>query len=211
MTSGDHQRRQEELHRSPTLRPVEGSVPPNSTHSGPPVTKLLFAFPKRHRGKALELDASHDTLRVLGPRGEEIAVVNSEVALDHLLGCPQEVRTPPRPEGARPLEGVPQRPKRFRVSARGDNGRDYEGLCPVVGVDGLFLELAQAPSPGTQLDLTITSAEEGSRRLLMKGTVAWACPRPDEFGLAPGVGVTCTWHSPELAAFLPDAEAPPSQ
>lgn len=211
MTSGDHERNKEEPRRPPTLHAVGATVPAKPAKSGFGVTKLLFAFPKRHRGKALELDASHDTLRVLGPGGEEIAVVDSEVALDHLLDCPQETTAPSRPGGDWPLDGVPRHPKRYRVSARGDNGREYEGLCPVLGRGGLFLELTQAPAPGTQLDLTIVSAEEGSRRLRMKGTVAWACPRPDEFGLAPGVGVTCTWHSPELAAFLPDAEAPPSQ
>lgn len=202
MPSGDHQRRREDLNPGPLPRLVQGGTPSKATGLGPGLTKLLFAFTKRHRGKALELDSSHDTMRVLGPRGEELAVVNSEVALDHLLGYVQETTAPAVPDESRPVEESPPRAKAFRVSARGDDGRDYEGLCPAVGRNGIFLELSTTPAPGTQLDMAIASTNDGPRRLRMKGLVAWTCPRSDEFGFHPGVGVTCTWHSPEVAAFL---------
>lgn len=211
MTSGHHQQRQVELLPAPTPRRVEGGAPPESVGSVSGLTKLLFAFTKRHQGKAIELDASHDTMRVLGPRGEELAVVNSEVALDHLLGCAQATTTSAPPEEARPLEDVPLRPKPFRVSAQGNDGRKYEGLCPFVGRNGIFLELTRAPAPGTRLDMAIARSDGAPGILRSKGTVTWACQRSDEFGLGPGVGVTCTWQPPELAAFLSDADAPSSR
>lgn len=211
MTSGEHERRKEERTHTLTHRPVESGLATKPTGLGPGLGKLLFAFTNRHRGKALELDSGHDTMRVLGPRGEELAVVSSEVALDHLLGCAQQTTTPARPEVAPPPKDVPRRPAPIRVSARGGDGRQYEGLCPIVGRSGLFLELAPAPAPGTQLDMAITCTDGGSRTLRVKGAVAWACPGPDEFGFGPGVGVTCTWHSPELAALLSDADGPPSR
>lgn len=209
MASGDHQRREDEIRPQPPLRSVEKSDASKPTKSGFGVTKLLFAFPKRHRGKALELDASHDTLRVLGPKGEEIAVVDSEVALDHLLGAAPETIAQPLQEETAPPEGLRRLSKLFRVSARGDDGREYQGACAVVGRDAIFLEATPAPALGTKVDLTIVHTEDDSPALRMKGTVAWACPRQDEFGLGPGVGVTCTWHSPELAAYLSEGEVPP--
>ena len=211
MTFGDHELNREKPTPSPTPRPADGDALAKPTWLGPGLTKLLVAFTKRHRGKALELDASRDTMRVLGPGGEELAVVNSEVALDHLLGCAPGTTAPAPPGETQPLDQILPRPKPFRVSAQGSDGGEYEGRCPVVRPNGLFLELARVPALGTELDMILVRADHASRTVRMKGTVAWACPRGDEFGLAPGVGVTCTWHSPELAAFLPAAGAPPSQ
>ncbi len=211
MTSGQHQQKQMERPPTPTPRRVEGGSPPEPVGSVSGLTKLLFAFTKRHRGKAIELDANQDTMRVLGPRGEELAVVNSDVALDHLLGCAPTTTTPAQPEEARPLEDVPPRPKPFHVSARGNDGREYEGLCPLLGRNGIFLELTRAPAPGTQLDMAIVRSDGALGILRSRGTVTWACQQSDEFGFGPGVGVTCTWHSPDLAAFLSDADAPSSR
>lgn len=204
MTSGDHQPKKEEVTPSPTPRPVDGTAPSKPTGVEAGLTKLLFAFTNRHRGKALELDSSQDTMRVLGPRGEELAVVDSEVALDHLLGCAEDT-TAALQDGARPLEDVRPRPKPFRVSARGGDGREYEGLCPVVGRERIFLEVTPPPPLGTQLRLAIVSSGDVARPLRMKGTVTWVCHRPDEFGFGPGVLVVSTWASPELLAFLAES------
>lgn len=199
MPSGDHQRKSEQLSPPPTPHPADSGAPPKSIGWGPGLSKLLFAFTKRHRGKAIELNASDDTMRVLGPRGEELAVVNSEVALDYLLGCIRETTTP-----IRPLEEVPARLKPFRVSARAGDGREYQGLCPVIGRSGIFLEVTPGPAPGTRLSMAIVSPNDVSRTLRLEGTVAWACERSDEFGFGPGVGVVCTWGSPEVVGFLAD-------
>lgn len=208
MTSGDHQRKEKERTPNPTPRPVGAVAPNKPTEVGPGLAKLLVSFTKRHRGKAIELDASQDTMRVLGPRGEELAVVNSEVALDHLLDYARGTSGPALPEAARPLADVSPQPKPFHVTARGNDGREYEGLCRVVGRSGVFLELTRAPAVGTQLDMAVVSTVDSARLLRTKGTVAWICPHSDEFGFAPGVGVTYTGHSPESVAFLSATGAP---
>lgn len=201
MTSGDHQRNKREAVRPPSHRPPEHEAGTEASGLGSGLTKLLFTFTRRHRGKALELDSRHDTMRVLGPTGEELAAVNSEVVLDHLLGCAQAASPPAGPGEARP-------PSPFRVSARADDGGEYEGRCPALGRSGIFLELTTPPPPGTRLDMTIVNADDVSRVLRIEGTVAWTCRRPDEFGFGPGVGVTCTRRAPDSTTSVSGAGRP---
>lgn len=211
MTSGDHHRQYEPRTPNSTPRELEGAPPskPPGAESG--LTKLLFAFTKRHRGKAIELDSSHDTMRVLGPTGEELAVVDSEVALDHLLGVlgvAQGTTLSARPRETASREDIKPGRAPLRIAARSGDGRDYEGLCPAVGPNALFMEVTPAPAPGAPLSLAIAHPDDASRTLRLKGTVAWVCQRPDEFGFGPGVGVICTWRAAELSAFLSDSGRP---
>lgn len=188
--------------RRPVDRPSNRSSSPGSEAPAPPrsraasgLKQLLFAFTNRHRGKALELDATKETLRVLGPEGEPLLVVNSEVALDHLLSHAQDADAQASSRG-------PNRATALSVSVTAADGRVLDARCPGVGPRGVFLESPASFTLGSSVALVIVPPGEAARPLHMKGVVTWACPKPDEFGFGPGVGVAVTSLSSELAAHL---------
>jgi len=139
----------------------------------------------RHKGKVLELDAAREMVILLGINGEAIGSLSWDFVIDQILVyrkvCVQkEIRSEPRISLA------------FRVRYNTPEGPRFESRAGGIGGGGLFIE-SHAPLPiGTKLAMEFSLPEKSEEWLLAKGTVAWVCPKADQYTFSPGMGVRFT-------------------
>ena len=151
-----------------------------------PVTASL-----RHRGKALEIDAAQEVVRLLGLNGEPIGSLPWDFVIDQLLAYRKppvlkEIRTEPRVILS------------FGIRYTTVEGRQFESRAGGIGGGGLFIE-SQAPLPvGTKLSMEFSLPERPSEWLSARGVVAWVCPKADQYTFSPGMGVRFTEIAPEV-------------
>ncbi|MDK2744236.1 MAG: TIGR02266 family protein [Nitrospira sp.] len=139
----------------------------------------------RHKGKVLELDAAREMVILLGINGEAIGSLSWDFVIDQILAyrkvsVQKEIRSEPRISLA------------FRVRYNTPEGPRFESRAGGIGGGGLFIE-SQAPLPiGTKLAMEFSLPEKSEEWLLAKGTVAWVCPKADQYTFSPGMGVRFT-------------------
>ncbi|UVT15937.1 MAG: TIGR02266 family protein [Nitrospira sp.] len=139
----------------------------------------------RHKGKILELDAAREMVILLGINGEAIGSLSWDFVIDQILAyrkvsVQKEIRSEPRISLA------------FRVRYNTPEGPRFESRAGGIGGGGLFIE-SQAPLPiGTKLAMEFSLPEKSEEWLLAKGTVAWVCPKADQYTFSPGMGVRFT-------------------
>lgn len=148
----------------------------------------------RHRGKAIELDTTREMVTLLGTNGEIVGSLSWDFVIDQILAyrkvtpIQKEVRSEPRISLA------------FHVRYTTADGLKMEGRAGGIGGGGLFIE-SQTPQPvGTKLAMEFSFPEKPSEWFPAKGTVAWVCPRADQYTFNPGMGVRFT----EIAADVRD-------
>lgn len=139
----------------------------------------------RHKGKVLELDVAREMVILLGINGEAIGSLSWDFVIDQILAyrkvsVQKEIRSEPRISLA------------FRVRYNTPEGPRFESRAGGIGGGGLFIE-SQAPLPiGTKLAMEFSLPEKSEEWLLAKGTVAWVCPKADQYTFSPGMGVRFT-------------------
>ncbi len=139
----------------------------------------------RHKGKVIELDAAREMVILLGINGEAIGSLSWDFVIDQILAyrkvaVQKEIRSEPRISLA------------FRVRYNTPEGPRFESRAGGIGGGGLFIE-SQAPLPiGTKLAMEFSLPEKSEEWLLAKGTVAWVCPKADQYTFSPGMGVRFT-------------------
>jgi type IV pilus assembly protein PilZ len=139
----------------------------------------------RHKGKVLELDAVREMVILLGINGDAIGSLSWDFVIDQILAyrkvsIQKEVRSEPRIA----LE--------FLVRYDSPEGPRCESRAGGIGGGGLFIE-SQAPLPvGTKLAMEFSLPEKSEEWLPAKGTVAWVCPKADQYTFSPGMGVRFT-------------------
>lgn len=139
----------------------------------------------RHKGKAIELDASHEMVVLLGVKGEVIGSLSWDFVIDQILAyrkvsVQKEIRAEPRISLA------------FRVRYNSPEGPTIESRAGGIGGGGLFIE-SQTPLPvGTRLAMEFSIPEQPEEWIPAKGTVAWVCPKADQYTFSPGMGVRFT-------------------
>lgn len=70
------------------------------------------------------------------------------------------------------------------------DGSRHMGMTPRVSGEMLFIESKQMVPVGTDITVSLASAEEQSvGQEIVEGTVVWQCPLGDEFKHQGGVGV----------------------
>jgi type IV pilus assembly protein PilZ len=149
--------------------------------------KYPVSLSLRHKGKTLELDAAREMVNLLGVKGETIGSLSWDFFIDQILAyrkapvqLPKETRSEPRISLA------------FRVRYDSPEGLRLESRAGGIGGGGLFIE-SQAPLPvGTKLAMEFSLPEKSEEWLLAKGTVAWVCPKADQYTFSPGMGVRFT-------------------
>jgi len=145
----------------------------------------------RHKGKVLELDAAREVVTLLGINGEPIGSLSWDFVIDQILAyrklpVQKEVRSEPRISLA------------FRVRYNTPEGPRFESRAGGIGGGGLFIE-SQAPLPvGTKLAMEFSLPEKPTEWLPAKGTVAWVCPKADQYTFSPGMGVRFTEITQEV-------------
>jgi uncharacterized protein (TIGR02266 family) len=147
----------------------------------------------RHKGKVIELDVTREMVVLWGINGDVIGSLSWDFVIDQILSyrkgsVQQEVRSEPRISLA------------FRVRYNSPEGSRFESRAGGIGGGGLFIE-SQAPLPvGTRLAMEFSLIEESEEWMPAKGTVAWVCPKADQYTFSPGMGVRFT----EIAADVRD-------
>jgi type IV pilus assembly protein PilZ len=153
--------------------------------------KYPVASSLRHRGKAIELDATRELVTLLGINGEPIGSLSWDFVIDQIMAyrklpVQKEVRSEPRISLA------------FRVRYNTPEGRPFESRAGGIGGGGMFIE-SQAPLPvGTKLAMEFSLPEQPAEWLPAKGVVAWVCPKADQYTFSPGMGVQFTEVSQEI-------------
>lgn len=139
----------------------------------------------RHKGKVIELDASREMVVLLGVNGEVIGSLSWDFVIDQILAyrkvsVQREVRSEPRISLA------------FRVRYNSPEGPRFESRAGGIGGGGLFIE-SQTPLPvGTRLAMEFSIPEKSEEWIPAQGTVAWVCPKADQYTFSPGMGVRFT-------------------
>ncbi len=139
----------------------------------------------RHKGKAIELDAEREMVVLLGANGDVIGNLSWDFVIDQILAyrkvsVQKEVRSEPRISLA------------FRVRYNSPEGPRFESRAGGIGGGGLFIE-SQTPLPvGTRLAMEFSFSEKPEEWMPAKGTVAWVCPKADQYTFSPGMGVRFT-------------------
>ena len=139
----------------------------------------------RHKGKVIELDATREMVIVTDVKGCMIGSLCWDLVIDQILAyrkvsIQKEVRSEPRISLA------------FRVRYNSPEGPRFESRAGGIGGGGLFIE-SQTPLPvGTRLAMEFSLPEKSEEWMLAKGTVAWVCPKADQYTFSPGMGVRFT-------------------
>jgi type IV pilus assembly protein PilZ len=139
----------------------------------------------RHKGKVIELDAAREMVVLLDVNGDVIGTLSWDFIVDQILAyrkgsVQKEVRSEPRISLA------------FRVRYHSPDGPQFESRAGGIGGGGLFIE-SLAPFPvGTRLSMEFCLPEKSDEWMPAKGTVAWICPKADQYTFSPGMGVRFT-------------------
>lgn len=139
----------------------------------------------RHKGKALQVDVEREMVTLFGGNGDVIGSLSWDVVIDQVLAyrkvpVQKEVRVEPRISLT------------FRVRYNTPEGQQFESRAGGIGGGGLFIE-SQSPLPvGTKLAMEFSLPQKPDQWLPAKGTVAWVCPKADQYTFSPGMGVRFT-------------------
>jgi uncharacterized protein (TIGR02266 family) len=138
-----------------------------------------------HKGKVLEVDYERETVTLRGSHGELLGTISWAELIEHIQGVGEtdaitETRDQPR------LSLL----LKVRYSAGGD--KPIESRAGGIGGGGMFIESA-APLPiGTALTMSFALPDRPQDWMDAKGTVAWVCPKPDQYTFSTGMGVQFT-------------------
>ena len=139
----------------------------------------------RHKGKTIELDVTREMVVLLCVNGDVIGSLSWDFVIDQILAyrkvsVQKEVRLEPRISLA------------FRVRYNSPEGLRFESRAGGIGGGGLFIE-SHSPLPvGTRLAMEFSFPEKSEEWMPAKGTVAWICPKADQYTFSPGMGVRFT-------------------
>jgi type IV pilus assembly protein PilZ len=145
----------------------------------------------RHKGKALDLDATRELITLLGINGEPMGHLSWDFVIDQILAY----RKPPASREAR---NEPRVTLTFRVKYTTPEGQQFESRAGGIGGGGLFIESLSPPPVDTMLALEFSLPEKPSEWLPAKGLVAWVCPKADQYTFSPGMGVRFTEIDPDI-------------
>jgi uncharacterized protein (TIGR02266 family) len=158
--------------------------------------RLPILLTTKHKGKALELDSQREVITVLGVRGERIATVSWESVMDHILGGTEPA--PAAPE----VRSQPRVSLLVKVRYGIPGGKQTESRAVGIGLGGMFIEGTNPHPIGTQLDIEFALPDQPSEWLEVKGTVAWVCPKADQYTLSPGMGIRFSEISGDVRSRL---------
>lgn len=157
------------------------------------LVKYPVASSLRHKGKVIELDGVREMVVLLGANGDVIGSLSWDFVIDQILAYRKiSVQKEDRSE--------PRISLTFRVRYNSPEGPRCESRAGGIGGGGLFIE-SQTPLPvGTRLAMEFSIPEKSEEWMPAKGTVAWVCPKADQYTFSPGMGVRFT----EIAADVRD-------
>jgi uncharacterized protein (TIGR02266 family) len=138
-----------------------------------------------HKGKVLEIDYERETVSLRGPHGEGLGTIKWADLIEFIQGAGEPVhQTDSRDQ--------PRMSLLLKVRYTAAGGKPIESRAGGIGGGGIFIE-STAPLPvGTELALSFALPDRPQEWLDAKGTVAWVCPKPDQYTFSIGMGVQFT-------------------
>ncbi len=159
--------------------------------------KLPIVATRSHLGKSLELDCDRETITLVGPGGEELGTLTWESVIDQMLTQATLTQSPETRSQTRVALS-------FGVRYRTPEGHSFVSQAGGISSGGLFIE-STAPLPvGTKLFIEFALPGAQTHWLEAKGTVAWVCPKSDQYTFSAGMGVQFTDISAEARGRVQD-------
>jgi uncharacterized protein (TIGR02266 family) len=140
----------------------------------------------RHKGKIIELDVTREMVVLSGVTGDVIGSLSWDFVIDQILAYHRKVSI------QKEVRSEPRISLTFRVRYNSPEGQRFESRAGGIGGGGLFIE-SQSPLPvGTRLAMEFSFPEKSEEWMPAKGTIAWICPKADQYTFSPGMGVRFT-------------------
>ena len=140
----------------------------------------------RHKDKIIELDVAREMVVLLGVNGDVIGSLSWDSVIDQILAYHRKVSI------QKEVRSEPRISLTFRVRYNSPEGPQFESRAGGIGGGGLFIE-SQSPLPvGTRLAMEFSFSEKSEEWMPAKGTIAWICPKADQYTFSPGMGVRFT-------------------
>ena len=140
----------------------------------------------RHKDKIIELDVAREMVVLLGVNGDVIGSLSWDSVIDQILAYHRKVSI------QKEVRSEPRISLTFRVRYNSPEGPQFESRAGGIGGGGLFIE-SQSPLPvGTRLTMEFSFPEKSEEWMPAKGTIAWICPKADQYTFSPGMGVRFT-------------------
>ncbi len=140
----------------------------------------------RHKDKIIELDVAREMVVLLGVNGDVIGSLSWDSVIDQILAYHRKVSI------QKEVRSEPRISLTFRVRYNSPEGPQFESRAGGIGGGGLFIE-SQTPLPvGTRLAMEFSFPEKSEEWMPAKGTIAWICPKADQYTFSPGMGVRFT-------------------
>jgi type IV pilus assembly protein PilZ len=140
-----------------------------------------------HRGKALEVDSLREVITLVGPRGERIGTVTWQSIIEQILSASEGIRPPET--RSQDTRSDPRVSMLVKVRYGIPGGKRLESRAVGIGLGGMFIESASPLAVGTAVELQFALPDRPEEWLEVTGTVAWVCPKADQYTLSPGMGV----------------------
>jgi uncharacterized protein (TIGR02266 family) len=147
--------------------------------------KFPIVSSNRHKGKTLEIDASRETITLVGINGEPMGNLTWDFIVDQILAYR-------KPQQTRDARSEPRISLSIRVKYNTPDGQQFESRAGGIGGGGLFIESSNPLSVGMKLSMEFTLPESPGEWLSAKGVIAWVCPKADQYTFSPGMGVRFT-------------------
>jgi type IV pilus assembly protein PilZ len=140
----------------------------------------------KHQGKTLRLDATTETLTVIGQADDPLGTVPWDAIIDFVNGFSKPDHTP------RPVRNYPrsQLAAKLRYAASGRS--DFNGVTCEIGGGGIFIETSSPQSIGTDLSLELVLPDDQTQPITARGKVAWIRSREERHVFYPGMGIQFT-------------------
>jgi type IV pilus assembly protein PilZ len=156
--------------------------------------RLSVTVTQGHRGKFLEVDCEQETITLLGLEGQQMGTLPWESIIDQILA----LRPPKSSKSSKEARTEPRVFLSVKVRYSTSEGKRFEGRAGGIGGGGLFIERTSPLPVGTKLKIEFALPERPSEWLEAKGTVAWVCPKADQYTFSPGMGVRFTEISTDV-------------
>jgi uncharacterized protein (TIGR02266 family) len=144
--------------------------------------RLPIVMTTTHKGKSLEIDSQHEVIWLVGVRGERLGSVSWASLIEHMLGPNETSRTTES-------RSQPRVSLLVKVRYGIPGGKRTESHAVGIGLGGMFIETNTPMAMGTELEAEFALPDRPSEWLEVKGTVAWVCPKADQYTLSPGMGI----------------------
>ncbi|HZS10923.1 MAG TPA: PilZ domain-containing protein [Nitrospirales bacterium] len=150
-----------------------------------------------HKGKVLEVDYERETVTLRGPQGEMLGTISWADLIEHIQGTHE----------ADPMANTRDHPRLsllLKVRYHTQGAKPIDSRAGGIGGGGMFIE-STAPLPiGTELNMSFSLPDKPQEWLEAKGTVAWVCPKPDQYTFSTGMGVQFNEISPAVRKRVVD-------